>query len=122
METQLKDVASRIRELRTIAGLTEAEMAAKTEITEPILVQTTSCEANCSSFPIAAATIALETATGAPVKAINAAYSPFPQENQPVYRLNSTAPPTATVGARMIRQNVPIANSRNIPFVAENSH
>ena len=34
METQLKDVASRIRELRTIAGLTEAEMAAKTEITE----------------------------------------------------------------------------------------
>ncbi len=34
METQLKDVAARIRELRTIAGLTEAEMAAKTEISE----------------------------------------------------------------------------------------
>ncbi len=34
METQLKDVAARIRELRTIAGLSEAEMAAKTEITE----------------------------------------------------------------------------------------
>ena len=33
METQLKDVAARIRELR-IAGLSEAEMAAKTEITE----------------------------------------------------------------------------------------
>lgn len=34
METQLKDVAARIRELRTIAGLTEADMAARTEITE----------------------------------------------------------------------------------------
>ena len=34
METQLKDVAARIRELRMIAGLTEAEMAEKTEITE----------------------------------------------------------------------------------------
>ncbi len=34
MDTQLKDVAARIRELRNIAGLTEAEMAAKTEITE----------------------------------------------------------------------------------------
>ncbi len=34
MDTQLKDVAARIRELRNIAGLTEAEMAAKTEISE----------------------------------------------------------------------------------------
>ncbi|MBO5281176.1 MAG: helix-turn-helix transcriptional regulator [Clostridia bacterium] len=34
MDTQLKDVAARIRELRTIAGLTEAEMAEKTEVTE----------------------------------------------------------------------------------------
>ncbi len=34
METQLKDVAARIRELRTIAGLSEKEMAAKTEISE----------------------------------------------------------------------------------------
>lgn len=34
MDTQLKDVASRIRELRNIAGLTEAEMAEKTEVTE----------------------------------------------------------------------------------------
>ncbi len=34
MDTQLKDVAARIRELRNIAGLSEAEMAAKTDITE----------------------------------------------------------------------------------------
>lgn len=34
METQLKDIAARIRELRTISGLSEAEMAAKTEISE----------------------------------------------------------------------------------------
>ncbi len=33
MDTQLKDVAVRIKELRTIAGLSEAEMAAKTETT-----------------------------------------------------------------------------------------
>ncbi len=34
MDTQLKDVAARIKELRNIAGLTEAQMAAKTEVTE----------------------------------------------------------------------------------------
>ncbi len=34
MNTQLKDVAARIRELRNITGLTEAEMAEKTEISE----------------------------------------------------------------------------------------
>ncbi len=34
MDTQLKDVAARIRELRNIAGLTEAQMAAKTDISE----------------------------------------------------------------------------------------
>ena len=34
MDTQLKDVAARIRELRNIAGLTEAEMAAKTGVSE----------------------------------------------------------------------------------------
>ncbi len=34
MDTQLKDVASRIRELRNIAGLSQAEMAEKTDITE----------------------------------------------------------------------------------------
>ncbi len=34
MDTQLKDVAARIRELRNIAGLTEKEMAAKTEVSE----------------------------------------------------------------------------------------
>lgn len=34
MDTQLKDVATRIKELRNIAGLSEAEMAEKTEITE----------------------------------------------------------------------------------------
>ncbi len=32
MDTQLKDVAARIRELRNISGLTEEEMAAKTEV------------------------------------------------------------------------------------------
>ena len=34
MENQLKDVASRIKTLREIAGLTEAEMAEKTEVSE----------------------------------------------------------------------------------------
>ncbi len=34
MDTRLKDVAARIKELRQISGFTEAEMAAKTEITE----------------------------------------------------------------------------------------
>ncbi len=34
MEAQLKDVAARIKELRNIAGLSEAEMAAKTELSE----------------------------------------------------------------------------------------
>ena len=34
MENQLKEVASRIKELRTIAGLSTAEMAKKTEVSE----------------------------------------------------------------------------------------